>query len=233
MNKVPSKKRGRRRARVFVVDALPIVRIGISGLINAQRDMTVCGESDGGNDTICGLFAGEPDVAVVGLTLGKASGLTLIKHALDKRPGLPFLIFSSHEEPFYVRRSLEAGARGYITKTEEAETILTAIRTLLRGENYVAERLGSILLRELVPVQGKQRASATGRLTPREFEVLQLIGQGNTVRAISQMLHRSVKTVAAHRENIRKKLHLGSANEVLHYAAQLVASDTWHDLTTG
>ncbi len=160
------------------------------------------------------------------ITLPDKNGLELIKDVLALHPGLPILVISMHEESLYVERVLRAGGRGYIMKQEGGVKLMAAIRQVLSGRVYVSEKMSAKLL-ESFSVQSPQGGQSTmKKLTDREFEVLELLGGGKATREIAQQLHLSVKTVEVHRANIKRKLELKTAPELIRYAVQWVESQS-------
>ncbi len=144
--------------------------------------------------------------------------MTLIKEIRARRPHLSILVLTMHNEPIYAERALRAGATGYVTKQEEPSTVLKAIRRLLDGDAYVSEKLASAMLYGLVSAGRRRTRSVLEVLSGREFEVFHMIAEGLGVKQIAEQLHRSRKTIEAHREKIKKKLGLKSATELVRYA---------------
>ena len=127
-----------------------------------------------------------------------------------------------HDESFYAERVLRAGARGYVTKDEATEKVITAIRRILAGEIYLSEKMSSKMLCKLVENRGGASALSVECLSDRELQVFELIGQGMGTRNIAEALHLSTKTIESHRERIKKKLKLNNASELLQHAIQWV-----------
>jgi DNA-binding NarL/FixJ family response regulator len=152
---------------------------------------------------------------VADLSLSGLSGLDLVKAVKADHGGPPVLVLSMHDETVQAERALRAGARGYVMKQEATGTILTAIRRVLAGHIYLSDRMSGKLLGKLAgAAPGGGTASPIERLSDREFQVFTLIGQGIGPRAIATKLGLSVKTVEAHRENIKAKLGLGQRERV-------------------
>ena len=205
--------------RVMLVDDHPIVRHGMAMLINEEDDLMVCGESSSASETLAQIECCQPEVAVIDVSLQGASGIDLTKSIKEQKPDLPILILSMHEENLYAERALRAGARGFVMKQEPAETVLHAIRTVLKGDVYLSERLSSKVLRALVDGPGEEpERFGVDRLSDRELEVFELIGRGYSTRRIADALHLSVKTIETHRAHIKQKLKLGNATELVHRA---------------
>lgn len=211
--------RSKNKRQVMLVDDHPIVRHGLSMLINEETDIAVCGECSSAAETMRQIGIFKPDIILVDVSLQGSSGIDLTKSIKEQHPRLPVLILSMHDEALYAERALRAGARGYVMKQEAADTVLKAIRTVLKGDVYLSERLSSKVLRELVdgPAAEPDRFGVE-RLSDRELEVFELIGRGYATRRIADVLHLSVKTIETHRAHIKQKLKLGNATELVHHA---------------
>jgi DNA-binding NarL/FixJ family response regulator len=133
---------------------------------------------------------------------------------------LPVLIVSMHDEALYAERVLRAGARGYIMKQEGGKKLLQAIRQVLTGQIYVSEKMSARILEAFSGARPGETASPVARLSDREFEVFQLIGQGKGTKEIAQHLNLSVKTVEVHRAKIKEKLSLLTAIDLVRYAVR-------------
>jgi DNA-binding NarL/FixJ family response regulator len=210
--------------KVFLVDDHPMVRQGLAQLIGSTPDLSVCGEAPDAAQALDGIQAKSPDLAIVDISLPGRSGLELIKDLRSLLPGLPILVISMHDESLYVERVLRAGGRGYIMKQEGGEKILKAMRQVLGGQIYVSEKMSTKLLEIFSGRRVEASSSPVEFLTDREFEVFQLIGQGRSTREIAGHLHLSVKTVEVHRLNIKQKLQVSTANELIRYAVRWIES---------
>jgi DNA-binding NarL/FixJ family response regulator len=211
-----------RKMRVILVDDHPIVRQGLTQLLQHDPDLAVVGEAESPVEALKVIDDLKPDIALVDITLKDASGIELVKDIRVRHPQLPVLVLSMHDESFYAERVLRAGARGYVTKEEAPEKVLNAIKRVLAGEIYVSEKMASRMLSKLVDGRPGTEGFSLERLTDRELEVFELIGQGVGTRNIAKKLHLSVKTIESHRENIKRKLKLKNAAELLQHAIQWV-----------
>jgi DNA-binding NarL/FixJ family response regulator len=210
------------KSRVLLVEDHALVRQGLTQLLNQQADLSVCGESDRGEGVLKLIDSLRPDAVVVDLTLGDMSGVDLIKEISTKHAGLPILVLSMHQDSLYAERALRAGARGYVMKEEASETVVAALRKILGGEIHLGERAKARLLHKLVksPLGQVDRTSMLERLSDRELEVFRLLGQGYSTRRIAERFNRSIKTVEIYRANIKHKLDLKDAAELIHFAVQ-------------
>jgi DNA-binding NarL/FixJ family response regulator len=222
---LPSTNGKKDATRVLIVDDHPLLRKGVSQLIDQEKDLLVVGEAEDAHKAITAIENTNPDVALIDITLNGASGIELLKDVRARFPKLKMLVLSMHDESVYAHRALRAGASGYIMKQEGTERVLTALRKVLKGEVYLSDRLGNRLLHTLVNGRSSPVSSPIEELSDRELEVFSLIGQGHGTRPIAEKLHLSVKTIESHRAHIKEKLNLRSATELVHHAIQWVQSE--------
>ena len=207
------------RTRVLLVDDHPVVRAGIRSVIVQEPDLEVCGEAESASEALQVILETKPDIAVVDLSLKQSSGLELIKDIRLRYPALLVLVLSMRDESFYAERVLRAGARGYVVKEEGCRVVVEAIRKILKGQLYLSDRIASKMLGAFVG--GAQPGAAlVEQLTDRELQVFELIGKGVPTREIAAKLHLSGKTIDAHRENIKRKMQIDSATELLKQAIE-------------
>lgn len=204
---------------IVIVDDHPIVRKGLTELINHEPDMTVCGESDTADGGLARIRADRPDIAIVDLSLGMASGLQLVKTLNASLPDVRVLILSMHDETLYAERALAAGASGYIMKHEAIQNLIGAIRCVASGKTYVSPQMSE---RIVARVTGRRaapdEAAPFERLTDREREVFALIGRGLATRDIARRLDLSVKTIETYQTRIKEKLGLTNGHELIRAA---------------
>jgi DNA-binding NarL/FixJ family response regulator len=209
-----------KKRMVLLIDDHPIVRQGLSQLINQEPDLHVSSEAASAREALDSLEKSRPDVAIVDISLEDRSGIELIKDLRNRDPELPILALSMHDEALYAERALRAGAKGYIMKQEATEQVMNAIRKVLEGQIYVSERMASRLLDQFVGAKPGEDDSPLGRLSDRELEIFSMIGRGLGTREIANKLFLSIKTVEAHREHIKEKLKLKSGTELMRMAVQ-------------
>jgi DNA-binding NarL/FixJ family response regulator len=210
--------------RILLIDDHPIMRHGLAQLIQAESDLQVCGEAGNGAEGIRMIGAKKPDLVILDLTLPDKHGLELIKDIQALHPNTLILVLSMHDEALYAERALRAGARGYVMKETAAENLIKASRRVLGGSIYLSEQMAGVMLELVTGHRSKQTASPLERLTDRELEVLQLIGQGKATRHIAELLNVSVRTVDAHRAHIKDKLQLSDGNALVRYAVRWMES---------
>lgn len=208
------------KKRVLLVDDHPIMRHGLAQLIRAEEDLEVCGEGGSAAEGQALVGTLKPDLVVADLTLPDKHGLEFIKDVQSMYPGTLMLVLSMHDESLYAERVLRAGARGYVMKETAADMLVHAARRVLDGGIYLSEKMSSLMLETMAGHRKPASSSALDRLTDRELEVLQLIGQGRATRHIAEQLHVSVRTVDAHRANIKEKLQLPDGATLVRYAVR-------------
>jgi DNA-binding NarL/FixJ family response regulator len=198
--------------RILIVDDHPLVRTGFAQLIGDCPDLEVCGEAADMAEALRLIDSDCPDLAIIDLSLAGGSGLDLIERIKSRNLDILMLVASMHDETLYAERVLAAGARGYINKQEAQESIIRAIRQVLAGKVYLSQAMTERLLSGLVDVRDEKRDIE--RLSNRELQVFELIGEGVPVSQIASQLNLSIKTIETHQAHIKKKLGLGSAHEL-------------------
>jgi len=209
--------------RIYIVDDHPLVRQGLSQVINNEEDMEICGEAEDAPETMKGVGPANPDVIIVDISLRANNGLELIKNLKAIHENIPILVFSMHDESIYAQRALRAGAKAFVMKKESPTKVVEAIRCIIKGEIYVSPSVADQVLHQIV--NGPNNAASTSpidRLTDRELEVVQLIGRGLSSREIAESLNLSVKTIESHRAHVKEKLNLRNATELVQFSVQWV-----------
>ena len=203
----------------MIVDDHAIVLHGLKELINNEPDLEVTMTADTAERALVLLSEQRPDIVVTDISLPGLSGLELIKEITKLHPGLATLVLSMHDELVHGERALRAGAKGYLVKQEAPENVIIAIRKVLSGERYLSERMQSLLTLKIRGRPANQPVSVISSLTDCEHEIFRMIAMGLRSSEIAVKLNRSVKTVEAHRGNMKKKLGLRNAYELSHFAA--------------
>jgi len=203
---------------IFIVDDHPLVREGLTNLINRQSDLVVCGEAKDSAEAIDGMTKARPDVAIIDISLTNESGLELIKQLVKQFPQVALIVLSMHDEALYAERALRAGARGYVMKHETSKNVLTSIRRVIGGDTYVSERIVNRMALRLASARRSAASSPVERLSDRELEIFQLLGQGRTPSEIAGDLNLSLKTVQAYCARAKEKFGVTSLTELLRAA---------------
>jgi DNA-binding NarL/FixJ family response regulator len=208
------------RKGILLVDDHSFMRAGLAQLIDRQPDMVVCGEAGDPAEAMQQLAKLKPALVLTDLTMPGRSGLEFIKDLRAANPTITVLVISMHDEAVYAERALRAGARGYIMKGAGGENLLVALRQVLRGEVYVSPQMSARILEGLSGGKPRGSSSPIEKLTDREFEIFQLIGQGKSTRDIAAQLHLSPKTVDVHRTHLKEKLELKDSTALVRHAVR-------------
>ena len=199
-----------------------ILREGLSEAIGRERDLEVCGQTGDAFEALELAASTKPDLALVDITITGKNGIELIKDLRAQHPKVAILALSMHEETLYAERVLRAGGRGYLMKQEGGERVVAAIRQVLAGEIVVSPKVRAKVL-DLFAGRSSD-ISPVERLSDRELEVFQLIGQGKEATRIGDHLRISPKTVEAHRAHIKRKLQIANTTELTAFAARWVGT---------
>jgi DNA-binding NarL/FixJ family response regulator len=219
-------EKGRRDStekKIFLVDDHPMMREGLAQLIAQESDLAVCGEAEDATEALDRIEELEPDLALVDITLRSTNGLELIKDLRIRAPQMAILVISMHDESLYAERVLRAGGRGYIMKQEGGKKLMEAIRHVLNGKTYVSDKISAKIL-DNFSGRPSESSSPVEHLTDREFQVFQSIGQGLSTKEIADKLHVSAKTIEVHRVNIKEKLGIRTAPELIRFAVRWIES---------
>lgn len=204
-----------RAARIVIVDDHPLLRHGITTLVNAESDLQVCGEANSFHEGVQLINVTNPDVLVLDISLPDVNGIEMIKSIKAAGLSIAIIVLSVHDESEFALRALEAGAKGYLRKADAAGSLLTGIRRVLSGELYISEEFRDQLLNNFLKKPKTQASSPADRLSIRQREVFDLIGRGFTTREIAAHLNMSPKTVETHRGAMKAKLGLRTTGELV------------------
>jgi two-component system invasion response regulator UvrY len=202
---------------VLLVDDHAVVREGYLRLLERHGDIVVIGEA-GDAATAHTLFCSlDPQIVVMDISMPGTSGIEAMRRMLLYKPDARVLVFSMHEDVIFVRRALQAGAFGYVTKASAPNVMVQAIHAIANGKKYLSPEIAQKLaLRDFATDK-----ESAGSLSAREFEVLRLLTQGQSIKEIAQSLGLNTKTVANHQSVIKQKLGVESALQLLTKAGQL------------
>jgi len=191
-----------KKIKVLLVDDHEVVRAGYRRLLEATDDIEVIAEASNGESAYTGFFRCQPDVLVMDLSMPGMGGLEASLRILAKDDAARILVFSVHENEVFLSRALDSGILGYISKRSASQVMIEAVRQVAQGLVYVGQ--------EMMPYLVKQKttpdSSAVAGLTPREFEVFQLLANSKSVNDIAEILSLSPKTVGHHCTSVKKKL---------------------------
>ena len=211
------------KASVLIVEDHPIFSKGLSLLINAEESFTVVGEARNGSEALSMLVEKKPDLAVVDLNLGDEDGLEIIAAMKSRAANLKILVLSMYDERYYAERALKVGASGYVMKEEASTLVIDALKTVLQGKIWLSENEQNYLNEHL---EGQDISSSDdcfasiNQLSNRQLQVFLLIGKGFGTIEIAAKLDLSTKTIDAHKEHIKQKLHCANSQELRQLAVQ-------------
>ncbi len=206
--------------RILVADDHEVVRGGLRTLLESQPGWEVCGEAGTGREALQKAKQLKPDVIVLDITMPDLDGLQATRQILRAAPKAEVLILSMHESEQVVREVLDAGARGYVMKSDAARDLVAAVDALRRHKPFFSAKVSELILRDFLDRHGESSTYDPQRaaLTPREREVIQLLSEGKSNKEVAASLGISSKTVQVHRTNLMRKLGLHSLTDIVHYA---------------
>ena len=206
---------GTQLVKILVIDDHEIVRRGVKQILEEVFPHVEVGEADTGQKGIAAVRQEPWDLAIVDISLPDQSGLELLCELHSTAPQLPLMVLSLHPEEQYAVRAFRAGAMAYLTKQTAPEELARAVKQVLTGRMYVTASLGERMAGSL----SKNATSPVHHtLSEREFEVLVLLAQGQSVKHIAQSLALSIKTVSTYRARLLDKLQLSTTAELIRYA---------------
>ncbi len=211
--------------RILIVDDHPVMRFGLGQLIKGQVDLEICGEAGTALEAMEFLEQDVPDLVLIDLSLPDKNGLELLKDVRARFGEVDLLVVSMHDESLYAERVLRGGAKGYVMKEEAGDRLIEAIRTVLEGKVFVSPRMSAKIV-EMFSGGSRASLSPLERLTDRELEVFELIGQGKGSREIGEVLHVSPRTVDAHRAHIKEKMGYEDGNSLIRQAVRWVETNS-------
>jgi two-component system response regulator NreC len=216
--------------RILLVDDHQIMREGLMSLMANEPDLEVVGDASDGRQAVQLAKRLRPDLVVMDISMPGLSGIEATRQILEELDRARVLALSMHADPRFVAGALEAGAHGYMIKDCTSQELLECIRTVANGGTYLSPQVAEVVVKGFVRRLGEETGTPPASvLTPREREVLQLLVEGHTVKAIAERIHLGVKTVETHRRNIMEKLGLKSMVDLIKYAMRegVVSLDEW------
>jgi DNA-binding NarL/FixJ family response regulator len=202
--------------RLLIADDHPLVRAGIRRILEGRNDIHVVGEADQAADLVSVCRELQVQVVLADVSMPGPGIIQVLTTLQTELPEVRTLVLSMHPEEQYALRVLRAGAAGYLTKAHAPEELLVAILKAAQGGVYVSPTLAETLARTL----GAPAEEARAELSDREFQVLQLLARGHSMKGIAARLELSPKTVSTYRARILEKLRLGSTADLIRYALE-------------
>lgn len=203
--------------RIFIADDHDVVRQGVRAVLEGQAGWVVCGEASSGREAVAKAISLQPDIVVLDVSMPELNGLEATRQ-IRRAVSAKVLILTVHESEQVVTEVLDAGAHGYVLKTDAGRTLVEAIHALLGGAEFFTPGVHRVTDRRTNARRGTADRRATGGLTPREREVVQLLGEGKSNKEIAVVLGMTTKTAETHRAHIMAKLELHSMSDLVRYA---------------
>jgi DNA-binding NarL/FixJ family response regulator len=205
--------------RILLADDHEVVRSGLKAVLQSESDVTICGESEDGTDTIWQANQLKPDIIIADPWLPGANGVVLTQRVLQRRPQQQILIFGTFDSDATVRDLLRVGVKGVVLKTDPVSDIVDAINALRRGRAYFTSSIESVILHGYLQLSTFPSAEQPDMcLTLREQEVAQMLAEGRVTKEIASILGVTTKTAATHRSNLMRKLGVRNIVETTLYA---------------
>jgi DNA-binding NarL/FixJ family response regulator len=207
--------------RILVADDHPIFRFGVCSLLGSHEGWEVCGEAADGRDAVEKCRRLKPDLLILDICMPKLNGVDAARQILKSNPVQRILVLTDVNSDQVVRDCLEVGVRGWVFKSEGTDDLTTAVEALQRHKSMFSPRVSSLIMDGYLQQHRTAPAAVKiPRLSPREREVVQLLGEGKTTKDVAVMLNVTVKTAETHRSNIMLKLKLHSIAELVLYAVR-------------
>lgn len=205
---------------ILLADDHEIVRKGLRTILASRDDFEIVGEATNGREAVHLVHELKPDVVVMDISMPELNGLEAVRQITSQAPGTEVLVLTMHESEELIGEMLEAGARGYVLKSDTARQLLPAIDTLRRHKPFFTPKASEVVLDGYLDEKKRLRGEPKRQLTSREREIVQLLAEGKSNKEVAARLHISVKTAETHRTNIMRKLGLHSVTELVLYAVR-------------
>jgi DNA-binding NarL/FixJ family response regulator len=209
-----------KQLRILIADDHELVRRGVRGLLQAQRGWIVVGEAVTGREAVEKAKTLKPDVVIIDISMPELDGLQATRQLREEAPNIKVVILTMHESDQMVRRVLDAGAVGYVLKSDLAACLVKAVNDVSEGRRFLTRRVSEIVLNGFLKSgnQPERTERLPGQPTPREAEIIRLLAEGKANKEIAAALGIAIRTVETHRAKIMFKLGIHSSTELVRYA---------------
>jgi len=206
-----------KKLRILIADDHGLVRRGARGVLHSRRGWRVVGEAANGREAVEKTIKLKPDVAIMDISMPELDGVEATRQIREAVPDTNVLVLTMHESDQMVRRALDAGARGYLLKSDLTECLVKAVNVVSEGKRFLAPKVFEIVLEGFLKARS-QHLQGEPRITPREIQIIRLLAEGKANKEISAQLGIAVRTAETHRSKIMLKLGLHSLADLIHYA---------------
>ena len=208
-----------KKLRILVADDHELVRRGALGVLHSRPGWRVVGEAASGREAVEKTIKLKPDVAIMDISMPELDGVEVVRQIREAVPSTKVLVLTMHESDQMVQRALDAGAHGYMLKSDLTDCLPKAVKTVSEGKRFLTPKVSEIVLEGFLKTKTQHQAErAAARTTPRETEIIALLAAGKSNKEIAAQLKITVRTVETHRAKIMLKLGLHSLVELIHYA---------------
>jgi DNA-binding NarL/FixJ family response regulator len=205
-------------ARILIADDHELIRRGLMAELSDRAEWTIVAEAANGRQAVKLAAELAPDIAILDLTMPELNGLDATREIRAATPDTRILIVTAHESEQLVREVLDAGAMGYVLKSDAGRALLQAVDALLDGRPYFTSRIAHMVLEGYLRSGAAPGGEEAATLSPRERQIVQLLAEGQSNKEVARTLNVSVKTVETHRSNIMRKMGFGSLADLVRYA---------------
>jgi len=209
-----------KKLRILIADDHGLLRRGARAVLSSRRGWRVVGEATNGREAVQKAVELKPDVAVVDIGMPELDGVEAVCQIRKAVPDTKILVLTMHESDQMVQRALDAGAHGYILKSDLTDSLPKAVKAIAEGKRFLTPKVSEIVLDGFLKTRSRHRQGerAGARITPREMEIIRLLAEGKANKEIAALLGITLRTVETHRAKIMLKLDLHSLAELIHYA---------------
>jgi DNA-binding NarL/FixJ family response regulator len=204
--------------RILIADDHELIRRGLAATLEEVQGWTIVAQAENGRRAVELAQALQPDIVILDLTMPELNGLDAARQILAERSGVRVLILTAHESEQLVREVLNAGAQGYVLKSDAGKALVSAVEALLDGRPFFTSKVARIVLDGFLRSQEGTVNDASQALSPREREIVQLLAEGKSNKEVARALGITVKTAETHRGNIMRKMQFGSLSDLIRYA---------------
>ena len=205
---------------LLIADDHEVVRRGLCALIAEQSEWQIVAEAKDGRDAVIKATQFKPDVAILDISMPLLNGLEATRQIVKVSPGTKVLILTVHDADLLVSKVIQAGARGYILKTDLGRDLIAAVKALLANKTFFTAKVAQMVMDGYLGKGPKSSGEEFSQITGREREVVQLLAEGKSSKEVATILGISTKTADTHRTNLMRKLNCHSITELVRYAVR-------------